>query len=383
MNTEIKNVLKIFCCSILIKIIYFAFATIFFGNSIQLSVDGYKNLIKQNDSWWYEKITTDGYPIVTDKIELGYHNGADYSQSSWAFFPAYPVMIKVMMKLFNTDFNSSAMILSLIFSFLSLLGFYYLIRIYIGDEKEAFFISLVFLLFPFHYYYSMMYTEAIFFTCLIFSFLAIHYQKKWALLFLLSGLVLIRPNGIIMLIPIYLFYLEREKIIAGKRFDWKLLFSSKNIFQSLVFLIAPLVFIAYCFYQKQLTGYFFAFSLAQAGWGKEFMFPALAFFRSGDLQSQFNSIYVLIVMAYAVFICRKISLSWNVLIWLSLLFPLCSGSVISMHRYISVIFPLTFILGQQIYSIKFKNIRYASLFVLLALQLFVFCFWIKGHSFSW
>ena len=376
---KVKNILKLVTASLLLKIAYLFFAFIILGNAEILSLDGYIGITKRNDTGWYEKIATNWYPRVTDKIELGYSNKADYKQSEWAFFPFYPGLNRMCIKWFNVDFNLSGFIWSMLFSVLALSGFYIFCKLFINESKKAFYYSLVFLLLPFHYYFSMMYSEGIFLTFLIFSFISIHTRKYLYIPILMIPLVLARPNGIVAMIPLYLYFLEKNNIVSKKYFDFTLLFSRKNILQSLLFLTGPLAFIAWLMYQKQMTGYCFAFSIAQAGWYREFMLPFLSFFRRGDFATQFNSWYTLLIIFLSIFMWKKLPLSLNLLIWTSLLLPLCSGSMTSMPRFTSIIFPITIIYGDWFYSTKYK---YAILLVLFSLQLFTFYYWLIGDPFG-
>lgn len=375
-----KNIITLIIASLIVKMAYMVFAYFALSNSSLLSVDGYSKMIHRNDSGWYEKISTNWYPTVTEKKELGYHNGFEFKQSEWAFFPLYPGLNRVTMKWLNIDFNFSGFLWSLILSTLSFMGFYIFCELYLSDSKKAFYYSLVFLLFPFHYYFSMIYTEALFFTLLIFSFISIYYRKYVILSLLIVPLVLVRPNGIFTLIPLYLFFLERNGIISTKHINISELFNRKIVLQSLFFISGPITFLLYCVYQKHMTGYYFAFSIAQAGWYKEFMFPLLSFFRRSDFASQFNSVYTIVLILISIFNWRKFPLSLNIFIWTSILLPLCSGSTISMQRYIAIIFPITIMISSWFYLTRFK---YYILGALFSLQLFVFYYWLIWNPFSY
>lgn len=377
---NIKNIVKIIIISILVKIAYLVFTFIIIGNPSNLSADGYRSMIHRNDTGWYEKIATNWYPTITEKKDLGYNNGPEYKQSEWAFFPLYPGLNRISMEWLNIDFKSSAFLWSLLLSTLSFIGFYLFCEQYLNDSKKAFYCSLVFLLFPFHYYFSMMYTEALFFALLIFSFIAIYHRKHFALSLLIIPLVLVRPNGIIALIPLYLYFLERNGIVSKKHLSVSTLFSRRIVLQSLLFLSGAIAFLLYCIYQKQMTGYYFAFSIAQAGWYKEFMFPLLALFRRSDFASQFNSVYTVVVIILSAFSWKKLPLSLNIFIWTSILLPLCSGSTVSMPRYISVIFPISLIVGCWLHAARFK---YHLLGALFALQLLTFYYWVVWNPFSY
>ncbi len=182
------------------------------------------------------------------------------------------------------------------------------------------------------------------------------------------------------MLPLYLYMLEDSGILNGKSVDFSKLFGRQNLLRTISFITGPMAFLLYCMYQHQMTGYYFAFSIAQAGWYREFMFPLLSFFRRGDFATQFNSVYTIIVILIFGFSWKKFPLSLNVFIWISLLFPLFSGSVTSMQRFISVIFPFSMILGEWTFSLRNRNLLLVSL---LALQLFAFHFWLVGSPFSY
>jgi hypothetical protein len=256
-------------------------------------------------------------------------------------------------------------------------------QIWDTDERKAFYISLLFLVFPFHYYFSMFYSEALFFTLLIFSFILI-YQRKYSWLpLLLIPLTLTRPNGLIVLLPLYLYYLEGEGLLSKKHFTFKRLFSWKNTGITCLFATGVLSFTAYCIYQYRLTGYYNAFTIAQAGWGKSFTLPWQALFSGSEFYVQFNSVYTILTVIYAIYICHKIPLSWNILIWISLIFPLLGGNTMSMPRFISVIFPIMLVLGTQLFALQKIKINYILLFCFFGLQLWCFTYWLMRLPFSY
>ena len=129
-----------------------------------------------------------------------------------------------------------------------------------------------------------------------------------------------------------------------------------------------------------MTGFFFAFSIAQDGWYREATFPIMSFFRKGDLATQFNSIYTILVIIYAIWIRKKLPLSLNIFILVSLLLPLCSGSVTSMTRFISVMFPLFMVLSISIHGLKKK---YVILTVILLFHFFSYYGWLINHPISY
>lgn len=371
-----KPFLKIIGIAIGIKILYFVFAVSIssYVKSIGLSYNyqSYVSTVKSNDSYWYQMITYGGYRKITDKNYIGYHNGTVCRQSEWAFFPMYPLIISQTKNIFNSDFDKSGIFWAIIFSISAFIGFY----IWMNKSENALFCTLIFMCLPFHYYFSMLYTEALFFSCLIFSFVAIRQKKLWLLAILLIPLTLSRPNGIVLILPLYLYFLEQEKVFEG--FKLKVKRIDKNILiKTLAFLTAPIVLILFCLYQKQMTGEFFAFIIAQAGWYKSSTFPLFSFFNSGDFTTQFSSIYTILFFVIGIISWKRLPLSINIMIWVMLLLPMCAGSMLSMPRFISIIFPFSIIIGSLFYKMKWK---YLFVIILFALQLATYYFWLTGSS---
>jgi Gpi18-like mannosyltransferase len=375
--------ITIIAIALMIKIIYFVFAVIV-NKAGENGVDpwsfkAFTRIFEKNDSGWYLNIADSWYPKVTSRIELGYSHGAEYRQSPWAFFPMYPFLLRMTHLSTGMSVHLAGFFWAIIFSLLSFLLFYKFCRVLGIDEQESFFLTLVMMFFPFHYYFSVLYTEGIYFTFLVGGFLSIKYNRYLLFSLLIMALVMIRPNGIFMLVPLGLFFLENKGILEGYKFRLKK-FDRIAFFQFLSFLPGILIFLAYCLYQKQMTNEYFAFSIAQAGWYRRFMFPVLSFFRQGNFATQFNSFYGIAAIILAGFAWKRFPLSLNMLIWISLILPLCSGSVTSIQRFISVIFPLTIFLGSWIYKSRGRHWILAGLF---SLQLITFYFWLIQNPFSY
>lgn len=378
-----KNLIWILLAAILLKAVYIL---------ISLEIDSFRNIdtsfnyetvinvLKKNDAYWYERIALNGYPPIHNANLLGYNEGSEFSQSEWAFFPFYPWLIHFTIKTFSLSANTSMLILSLIFSILAFILFY-LFAIALNDKsKESFYNTLLLIVFPFHFYFSVFYTESIFLVTMIGSFYAILKKRFYIMSLLIIPMVLTRPNGLVILIPLYIFMLEEGGFFSRDKLSIGEIYRKANVLRTLYFLPGILAFIAYGFYQYNMTGEFFAFSIAQKGWYRNFMFPLLAFFRQGDLATQFNSIYTILFFLIAIISWRRLRLSFNLLIWLSLLLPLMTGSVMSMPRFISIIFPFFLIIGNYFFELKFK---WGVLGILFLLQIVSFYFWIINDPISY
>lgn len=371
-----RHILYIAFLVIALKLGYFLFYKATYSTLDQVLQHWNRDFITlfgNHDTGWYEKIANNGYQKIEKPEDIGYSEGTTFYQTEWAFFPVYPMMVKAVMWLTGCDFCHAAFPLSLLFCFLCFWSFYLLnIRVLNADPDKAFFRTFVFALLPFNYYFSMYYTEAPFFTIMAWCFIFIKENKLWALSLLLIPLAIIRANGLIIGLPLYLYFLETR----GKSL-FKM--DAATFWRSFYFITAPLAFAAYCLYQKHMTGMYFAFSAAQEGWYRQSMWPFLSLFRSGDLASQFNSIYVLVYVLVIFLFRKKFPLSLNVLMWVCIILPLCSGSTIAIQRYIVPIFPFTVIICDALQRIKWRPVLWSGLVVL---HLVAFYLWLICHPLS-
>ena len=70
------GIIKIVFISILIKVVYFAFAY-FTGNLETVSFESYEKSLRKNDAIWYQEIAKKGYDTINSYEELagGVFNG--------------------------------------------------------------------------------------------------------------------------------------------------------------------------------------------------------------------------------------------------------------------------------------------------------------------
>lgn len=370
--------------SICVKLSYFLTAWLFDKSmllplNISSDIHGFLSVFNKNDAGWYLRIAENGYPYIKDPDVLkGFVNG-QLQQNSWAFFPLFPFLIYVVSDVISVSGPAAAFIVISLFTVACYILFYECAKIFLMDEGKAWYSTLLFIVFPFNYYYSMFYTESLFLTFMLGSLLAVKYKKLYWLLLFLPALVLCRPNGMVVAFFVYLFFLRQYFKNMTK--DLKFLNAAKEItISSLWFAVVPATLLCYGWYQYKITGDFFAFNTAQNGWGKKDMFPLLALFRKGDFQNKFISIYTCVVLFLTVFLYKKISTPFQVLIFLTILLPLSKGSINSLPRYISILLPFYYIATKYLWRIRFKHYFLGLLFLL---QLGNLWFWLQCAPFSY
>lgn len=391
MENQAKNplsnaqyIIRIILLTICVKLGYVVGSILFFFKKF-ISADELISIFSRNDSNWYLTIAKDWYPKIHSIKELGGisggtpETGLTYLQSPWAFFPMYPFMIRITGTLFQIQPETAAFILAIVSSLALFILTYLLVERLSKDKPLAYFSTIVVMLFPFGYHFSVFYTEAFFMVFLLLSFYVIRIGKSYRLMLSLIPLVLLRPNGLLCLLPIWIYCIEQFGLKKPNELLTKT--NLKKIFYvSLFFLPALLGFAGYLYYQYTMTGFYNAFNIAQKGWGKELMFPFLSLFRQGGWQYQFWSFYIILVMLYAIFLAKKMPLSWNLFIWISILLPLSAGSTVSMSRYISIIFPLYFIFSKQLFHFRYK---YLVVVIFAGLQFILFNCWLNSDIISY
>ncbi len=325
----------------------------------------------RSDAGWYAQIATEGYPEVNDPDQLGYVRGPEVRQSPWAFFPLYPLVVHVVMELIGVEAAQAMFLLSWLLGIAALV-LYHRFAVEWSDADTARWATLALGLFPAGIYFHVYYTEALFIALMMAAFLAVQ-RGAWAWAAATAALlVLVRPNGMVLLLPLALFAWER------KGPAWKeLLHLPPRAARSVLFLLPAVVaFVTFTIYQWHHTGTPFAFAAAQAGWGRSLTWPFHAFFRSGDVATQVESVYTIGLIGCAALLTRRLPTSFAVLVWMGILLPLTSGSVDSMLRFTLGFFPLFLPAGAWLARSRW---RWPVLASYTLLQLSCWVLWLQGH----
>jgi len=374
-----KKIFKLFCLSVTVKIAIALLTVLFVNNSWFKNGDDHllwSNLNWQHiceiyfnsDSGWYKVIAENGYAHVP----LSESSNWSAPNLHFAFFPTFPMFIRLIMEISDMGFYSAAFCLNIMVLY-PLVRYFYLLMLQYGIEaRKAFRGIVLFLLFPFSMHIYFIYTEALFFTLVIASFFFIA-KKQWIKFAICATLLtLTRPNGLILIIPFILYIIE-----TNGGFKWsniKVMLKHPFVY---TLIAMPLAFFIWMVIQHDITGNWMASAAAQSGWKKHWMFPLLALFRNGFWQEQLASIYSILVMLVAIYCYKKWAPSINAFVWIIILLPLSAGSVISMTRYLSMLFPYYL----QVTASNWMNKHYKAIIVLfIILQVGVLKLWIEDNS---
>lgn len=271
------------------------------------------------DAHSYEKIATNGY----NALNAG-------------FFPAYPLLVS----LFHTEFYITGTIISNLL-FLACLVLLFRLATSSGLSVEESRAAVLYLtIFPVSYFFSMPFTESLFLCLTLGSVLAAKKDYWW-----LAGLLgylstATRITGILILPCLAIIYWKRKRIQI-------------NV---LSLALVPLGLLSFMFYVWRITGNLFGVISAQGASGRNtsgefFLLPLIGFILHPKGFSGWDFEPLSFVIAVLVLLCVCILSKWRE--WplaayclLSVAMPLSTGTLTSIPRYISVAFPIYFVLAK-------------------------------------
>lgn len=281
-------------------------------------------------------------------------------QFTQAFFPLYPLLIKILSPLTFGNFIVAGIVISNISFLASIMIFYKLVHQYF-NQKIAYWSCLFLIFFPTSFFFAAVYTESLFFLLLVLS-LFFTSQKKY------------------LIASVFGAFASATKLVGV--FLAISIIRKRNI---LPLLIIPLGLIIYMIFLKIAINDPLAFISSQGAFGQNrstshLIFLPQVFYRylkillTAHGTSLFSAILELIsiigvIVALLIAFYKKMPRDWLIFSTLSVIIPTLTGTFISMPRYILVALPIFVVLA----SIKQTWIKLTILsgFIILLLLLTV------------
>ncbi len=324
------------------------------------------NLPLRWDSGWYLQIAENGYQYTTRFGSAG--------QQNIVFFPAFPLTMRVLARLFGGGHGESflAGTLAALAAFLGALVYLYLLaRDELSDDQSR--TALWFLAaYPFAYFYGAIYTESLF---LLGTTGAFYHARRGELVraglwSLMVGLT--RPNGFLLSVPLALLaispwlprWLVREDVPEDAPNDAPndaepraaptpprtTARAIPALAAAAMSVVGMLIYSAFIW---ALTGNPFAWLIGHAAWGRRYSgLTALVTDRYDYIANAglygyvsqvptdlLNAIGVVFVLATVWPVARRLGLAYAVFILINILPPLSDGGMLSAGRFTSVLFP--------------------------------------------
>ncbi|RUL74869.1 hypothetical protein [Dyella choica] len=285
----------------------------------QAIADGLRRVAIGNDSGWYYSIAHDGYErrlFDTSK------------QANWAFFPLHPILWKTAAALTGEWVWSGILLSNLLW--LAGLSFLWLLTLRLAHSQRLADQATLFAAFwPTSYFTMLPHTEALFFALVTASFLAALAQRWWfaGLLGLCAGAT--RLNGLFLAPALFMRWLKGDRQVADLL---KLMLAAGGL-------------AAFAAYLWRITGNPLAFKDIQVAWGRDWHAPWSALLdyinRPHKIITPWNPRMLhfgitLLAICSSVTCWRHGWRGLTVFTLLTLLAPLCTGTLVSMTRYAGV-----------------------------------------------
>lgn len=254
-------------------------------------------------------------------------------QFTQAFFPLYPILIRLFSQISSFNLIISGLLVANVSFFAGLIIFYKLVAEKF-DASIAFW-SITFLLtFPTSFYFGSVYTEGLFFLLTVSAFYLME-KNKIITASALAGLTSATKFVGIFLVPALLVSTKLKSI-------WPLL-------------IGPLGILAYMLYLYLAFDNPFYFLTSQQIFGQEretttivllpqVVYRYLKIFLTTSglpvINAAFELTMTMLALAALIFIRKKIPTSWLIFSLAAVLVPTLTGTLASMPRYILIAFPI-------------------------------------------
>lgn len=309
------------------------------------------------DGEHYYNIAIDGYGL--------------YEQ---AFFPLYPVLIKVFSVIATP--LASGIIISNICFLAFILVFYKTLKEELSENKGIY--SLLFLIFfPTSFYFVSYYTEGLFSLLFILSIYFLRKNKYFAVAIFAYFAALTKLTGIFLIIPIVVFLIYKYKKIT---------------FSSALALAAPILgFLTYSVYLYKNYGDFLLFLNVQPGFGANrsssiILFPQVIYrYVKIFVTAKFDFVYFVSAIEFVIFLTFLLVLLWqlyylyknrkkslkgftfllaiNLFSLANLILPTMSGTFSSIPRY--VLLSLGFFI-----TLSYIKNMYIKIFIIIIFAIF-------------
>ncbi|HEY1428757.1 MAG TPA: mannosyltransferase family protein, partial [Candidatus Tumulicola sp.] len=295
-----------------------------------------------------------------------------YLGTDMAFFPLYPLLIKLVGAVAGNHLLAGLLISNASFFFGLLFLYRLLEREYDRSvaRRAIFYVSI----FPTAVFFSAVYTESLFFMLTVASFYYMRTGRWWvagAIGFFAS---LTRVEGILLIVPFAM--------------EWFSAYRSRSaaLYDALAAALIPLGLVTYMAYLWVLRADPLYFSHVQIHWNRHLAFPWVSVVNAFEKIAHATSAllvanqslelaFTLLMVAVLVFGWRSLRPSYVAYMALSILVPMSTSSLMSMPRFALVLFPMFVIFARWGERRWVNNLIPAFSLPLLGLYTVLFANW--------
>ena len=294
------------------------------------------------DSGWYYQIARNGYQFVAGGPSVGVGKPGKI-----AYFPVYPILMRYVGRLFGqtpSDVYLGGIVVSWIAFALAMVALYNLASLDLPRSRAAR-AALLTAIFPFAFFFGVVYTESVFLLFTVLSFYGFR-TRRWILGGVFGALATAtRVNGILMLPAL----------------AWLAWRAAEPNTRDRVLAVVGLVLVgcgvgAYSIYVYQLSGNPFEWAASVQRWGyypggapwmahvrlvRELFTHPYAYL-AGERMAPYDTLNGLTALVVAVaipFVWRRFGAGYGLFMLANLWLPLSSGQYEGLGRYCAVMFP--------------------------------------------
>lgn len=300
------------------------------------------------DSQWYVQIAQQGYFIRPGQ------------QSNVAFFPLYPLAMRIVARILSVDVVFAGFLVSNLCFLGGLIFLYKLAALELGDRAAAQRTIFYLAFFPTAFFFSAVYTESLF---LLLTVATMYFARTrhWLLASLCGLLASATRNIGVMMWGLVMWEWLRAggwhitTMHRGKTWRNLWVYLRRRWDQPLIIAMIPVGLLLFMLFLKQSFDRPFIFIEIQSAWKRENIGPLAVLMRDipriFDVEIKrwyfthvFNVVSTLLALSMTPFIWRKLGEGYALYVLILILVPITS-SLGSVARYILPLFPLFIVLG--------------------------------------
>jgi hypothetical protein len=287
------------------------------------------------DSGWYEGIARNGYSYAAG------------GRSNIAYFPVYPLLMRYAGRLFgryHAAFYFGGIVVSWASYVVAMVVLFYLARLDL-PRRAAERAVLLITIFPFSFFYGLVYSEATYLLFALLAFLAFR-TRRWLAGGLCAALAIAARAPALVMWP----------ALAVVAWQSAAPTTRDRLMAAAGLLLATAGFISYCVFVYQLSGNPFEWAATLQRWNYRIggapwhapveLLRVLAthpyVYVAGTRMGLYDTLYGLTAIALVLatpLVWARLGAGYGVFLLLNLLVPLSSGVFEGMGRYCSVLFP--------------------------------------------
>ncbi len=218
---------------------------------------GYFDFAKIWDGHWYFIVAAAGYPT-----DLPLTTDGHVAENAWAFMPAYPSIVRVVMLLTGLDFSVAAVIVSVAFALGAALMFYRLMALVL-PSPSALFAVVLFCVAPLSPVLQVAYAESMHAFLLTVALYLLVRRRYWLLLPVIAVMALTRPSGLAFALALLLHVIHRWWVARSGREEFPV---GERVASVVAGIFSAFMGVAWLLIAWGMTGSFTAYTDTELAW---------------------------------------------------------------------------------------------------------------------